>query len=154
MSEPSISDYKKLGGGLVPDWLIHGPISFHVSLLPSLAFPDLFVLMVSRWLPWDWALCADTATARERKRASSKVSIFPRNTQETYTHIWLVRTVSLTPKLMTHKGKGHMFALDSSGLTRSCEGRVGARTGSGPWQHGKVGNWLLGRYSEQCLSNP
>lgn len=74
MSEPSISDYKKLGGGLVPDWLIHGPISFHVSLLPSLAFPDLFVLMVSRWLPWDWALCADTATARESLIESQHLS--------------------------------------------------------------------------------
>lgn len=32
--EPVISGYKKPGGGLVPHWLMPGPVSFHVSVLP------------------------------------------------------------------------------------------------------------------------
>lgn len=124
-----ISHYNKLRSGLVPDWLIEGPISFHLSVLPSLAFPGL---VISRWLPQDWALGADTATIRGRKRASSTARLFPRSTQETYPHVYLDRTGSLSPKPITHKGVGAHVCIGSIRVDQvlwgqgRCQNKIGA----------------------------
>lgn len=114
---------------MVPDRLIEGPISFHLSVLPSLAFPGL---VISRWLPQDWALGTDTATTRGRKRASSKARLFPRSTQETYPHVYLDRTGSLTPKPITHKGAGAHVCIGSIRVDQvlwghgRCKNKIGA----------------------------
>lgn len=79
-----------------------------------------------------------------KKESLLKASIFPRSAQETDTiSDWSELGHSPLNQRLTRR-QGHVSPLDPSGPTKSSGARVGARTGSGPWQHGKVGNWLLG----------
>lgn len=123
-----ISHYKKFRGGLVPNLLIQGPISFHLSVLPSLAFPSLFLLMISRWLPQDWALVQILPPRGEEKEALQKPESFPLAPRRLiHTSNWPELGHSPLNRQLT-RGWGHMFALDPSGLSMSCEARAGART--------------------------